>query len=357
MAHIESCQLYGLEEQLYTFNQERIDYANQKKLYHIEVELTNRCAAGCSYCIYGCTVNDDQFLEKNLLMKVMDEAALMGIREMYLGGGDPILHPDWYELACYAMDRGIKIALWTGGLLSKGHIDSIMKMDSEKLSCVGIHIDTVNQDAYSQINDYPNTLETKMESYRNLLAAGFPPKKVLPTLTLAKPIIPTIEETIDWFIDEMGACQVILCPIKPSGFKKEDQKFESGLSDIRKAREYLAKKLGKGWLIFGDTPIGTYYCRTNMALMVNGDLSSCGCLYPEYNLGNISKDNIKDVFERNRDFVTFSFPIKGKCGNCENNPHCIGCRGNAYMYLGDYMASDPRCWLNPEAKEYYLNQL
>ena len=354
MAHIDSCQFFGLENQLYTFNQERMEYANQQKLYHLEVELTNKCAAGCAYCIYGCTTKDDLFLERGVLAKVIDEAASIGVKEIYLGGGDPILHPDWHDIAGQAMSQGIGITLWTGGVLPKKVIQQIMKLDNERLICVGIHIDSVNQEDYNQVNFYPNTLALKMESYRSLLGAGFSLEKVMPTLTLTRPTMSHIEETIDWFIDEMGAKQIILCPFKPSGFKTEDRKFEPSLTDIRRAHEYLAKKLGKGWLMLGDTPIGTYFCRTNMALMVNGDLAPCGCFYPEHKIGNVYEGTLREAFEPNRELVSFSFNIKGKCGECENNPHCIGCRGNAYMFLGDYQASDPRCWLNPEAKEYYL---
>ena len=36
---------------------------------------------------------------------------------------------------------------------------------------------------------------------------------------------------------------------------------------------------------------------------------------------------------------------KAPCRTCSHNGECYGCRGNAFQVTGDYLASEPRCWV------------
>jgi radical SAM protein with 4Fe4S-binding SPASM domain len=38
--------------------------------------------------------------------------------------------------------------------------------------------------------------------------------------------------------------------------------------------------------------------------------------------------------------------LKGICGECNYKTVCGGCRGRALAYSGDYLAEDPRCFIN-----------
>ena len=87
----------------------------------------------------------------------------------------------------------------------------------------------------------------------------------------------------------------------------------------------------------------------------NGNVLPCDFL-PEFAVGNIFERSLTDIVEENKDVLTHQFEVKGYCAQCENNlvhDVCRGCRANAHIYLGDYQAADPCCWMNPEAKEYY----
>ena len=43
--------------------------------------------------------------------------------------------------------------------------------------------------------------------------------------------------------------------------------------------------------------------------------------------------------------------MKGPCASCEENASCYGCRGAAYQWTGDYLASDPCCWRNSDRQD------
>ena len=345
-----------VEESLFTVSEERRQYMEEKRLYQLEVEMTSRCAAGCSYCVTSSDTDADlPELSREVLLKLVDEACGIGVRSINWLGGDPLLHPDWFELVQYSLSKGMKAGVMTSGLISKQQARMLVELNGPNLEAVGVHIDTINPEVYSRINHYPRTLELKIQGYRNLLEAGFPPEKVWTTPTITRPMVETIEETVDWFFDEMKTG--VFCPaaFKPTGFGRKSPELEPSLSEVRRVHEYIARKKGPDWLQFGGTPFGTVYCRTSVCVFAEGDVSPCGVM-EDLRLGNIYHKPLGEILARSRDALLFIGEVEGYCGKCDRNPVCNGCRGNAYAYLGDMWASDPKCWLNPEAEEVYLQE-
>jgi len=78
-----------------------------------------------------------------------------------------------------------------------------------------------------------------------------------------------------------------------------------------------------------------------------GDLQPCG--YLEIKCGNVRDQGFKkawlssEVFNNLRDFSKY----KGKCGRCEFQAVCGGCRARAYALTGDYLAEEPYCTYVP----------
>lgn len=361
MSQITACQKPDLrariEGEYFALNQARKEYVDRKRIYSVDFEVTRRCAAGCSYCVTASDTSaaSEISLTREKMLDVLDQAWEMGVRATIWEGGDPLLHPDFFDALEYTLQKGMSACVLTSGLFSKRDARRFVELNSPLLEAVGVHIDSIVQEVYNRVNHLPGTLQKKVDAYRGLLEAGFPPEKVLACLTLTEPMIDSIEETIDWFVDEMGARELCLLPYIPMGFCGQDHgRFEVSLSSVRRANELVAEKLGQEWLQIGGSPLGSLVCKTNLAIHANGDVRPCGGMPPEMKVGNVHQESLRELFEKNREAITFNGKIQGKCGECENNALCIGCRGRARQYLGDMWASDPKCWLNPEAKETYL---
>jgi radical SAM protein with 4Fe4S-binding SPASM domain len=68
-------------------------------------------------------------------------------------------------------------------------------------------------------------------------------------------------------------------------------------------------------------------------------------------LGNIRQQPLAEILKNSeivQNLKNYRTTIKGPCGTCEKSEECYGCRGAAYQMTGDYLASDPTCWKNPE---------
>ena len=69
--------------------------------------------------------------------------------------------------------------------------------------------------------------------------------------------------------------------------------------------------------------------------------------------GEVRKDSFDTIMSRIRESETvrkLADPrnLKGKCGSCEFNVICGGCRASAYIYSGDMFAEDPHCPYEPK---------
>jgi MoaA/NifB/PqqE/SkfB family radical SAM enzyme len=331
----------------------RVECESRNEASMLCIEITNRCAGSCAFCFASSTdIKDSNTLPATLIMETIDAAKAIGIKEILFTGGDPLYHPQWFDLTTYALKKDMTVGIDINVMISKNIAKKLCQLEQSGLNLLITHLDTLNQSIYNQVHTNPKTMEQKIKGLYYLLEAGFPQEKMMSVITLSKPIIETIEETIDWLIDEMGMKYICICSLKGIGFGNDLRYLEPSLSDYRRAHEYHAKKLGEHWLRIGSTDFGKYFCRTYFQVHADGTVSPCNPLRETF-VGNIYDESLETIYKKHKDHLLCNYKIKGYCGSeCENRNICFGCRANAYYYLGDIQESDPKCWLNPSAPEY-----
>ena len=93
----------------------------------------------------------------------------------------------------------------------------------------------------------------------------------------------------------------------------------------------------------GGCPAGTHY----MGIRPNGDVTPCPYL-PVF-AGTLRSSKLEDLWTSSKLFVDIRqrTSLGGRCGECEMNGHCGGCRARAFGMSGDLMAEDPLCTHTP----------
>ena len=93
----------------------------------------------------------------------------------------------------------------------------------------------------------------------------------------------------------------------------------------------------------GGCPAGTHY----MGIRPNGDVTPCPYL-PVF-AGSLRSASLTDLWTSSELFtgIRRRSSLGGRCGACEMNAHCGGCRARAYGMTGDLMAEDPLCTHTP----------
>jgi radical SAM protein with 4Fe4S-binding SPASM domain len=84
-----------------------------------------------------------------------------------------------------------------------------------------------------------------------------------------------------------------------------------------------------------------------MGIRPNGDVTPCPYL-PVF-AGTLRSASLADLWTSSGLFADIRrrTSLGGRCGACEMNGHCGGCRARAYGMTGDLMAEDPLCTHTP----------
>ena len=129
-----------------------------------------------------------------------------------------------------------------------------------------------------------------------------------------------------------GSASARSAPARPRGSPGEGGPSSLGLPQIR---TYSGGA--------GGCPAGTHY----MGIRPNGDVTPCPYL-PVF-AGTLRTSSLADLWTSTELFadVRRRASLGGRCGACEMNGHCGGCRARAYGMTGDLMAEDPLCTHTP----------
>ena len=123
----------------------------------LRISLTDRCSLRCTYCMPAEGVPwlpGDRILSTPELLRVARVAAGLGIREVRLTGGEPLLRPDLVEvvrgMAAIESDTGagLEVSLTTNGVALAPVMDDLVAAGLQR---VNVSIDTLDRERYAAL--------------------------------------------------------------------------------------------------------------------------------------------------------------------------------------------------------------
>src|SRR6202044_410238 len=78
-------------------------------------ELTYACNLACVHCLSSSGRRDPDELSPAEARAVIDELSAMKVFYVNIGGGEPMLRPDFFDLVGYAVDRRVGVKFSTNG--------------------------------------------------------------------------------------------------------------------------------------------------------------------------------------------------------------------------------------------------
>jgi MoaA/NifB/PqqE/SkfB family radical SAM enzyme len=145
------------------------------KPHHAQWLVTRKC----NYRCVGCNVwkeQDKNELSTEEIKKGLDILKEVGIIELVLSGGDPLLRPDIGEIVDYASDRFVTTVYDNGSMAAK-KIDCLRKVDFVALS-----IDSLDEAKNDYIKATPGAWKTAMAAVETLQKEKIP-VSVTPTIS------------------------------------------------------------------------------------------------------------------------------------------------------------------------------
>ncbi len=173
-------------------------------------ELTYACNLACVHCLSSSGRRDPRELSTAEARGVVDELQKMQVFYVNIGGGEPTVRPDFWELLDYSIDHNVGVKFSTNGIkLDRRRAAQLARTDYVD---VQISLDGATADVNDHVRG-PGSYDTAMWALGNLADAGFGRPKISVVMTRQN-----VDQLDDFkaIADKFGA-QLRITRLRPSG--------------------------------------------------------------------------------------------------------------------------------------------
>ena len=337
----------------------------------ISWNLTQRCNLKCEHCyIEGGPIQKAMLageLNTEECFRVIDEICEINPEALLiLTGGEPLLRPDIFEIAAYAGKNGLWCVMGTNGVLVTERV--VDRMLAVGIRGVSLSLDSLDPTVHDRFRKVKGAWENTKNGSAVLRDKGLPfiIQTTIGTHNLGE--IPQIAR----FAHGLGAHVFNLFFLVPTGrgtFISDitPQQYEEVMGQMiavqkefdgkmlinakcaphyqrvlyeREPQSKFLKSFSAG---AGGCPAGTHY----VGIRPDGKVTPCPYL-PVYG-GSLKTSRFGEIWNDSPLFrqIRERKKLDGRCGSCEFNAACGGCRARAYGHSADVMAEDPWCVYQP----------
>src|SRR5262245_34934061 len=343
--------------------------------YVISWNLTYRCNLACEHCYLdaGATpqVGTENFADRSELgteecFRVIDEIAAFAPECVtILTGGEPLLRRDILEIVRRAADRGLWVVVGTNGVRITENV--ARRLADAGARGLSLSLDALDPDTHDRFRKVRGAWRNTVEGAEILNRTGLP---FIVQTTAGAHNLGELDAIADFAHDRLAAKVWNLYFLVPTGrgqfvsdispaqydevlasLYRIQRKYDRRMLVNAKCAPHYVKTMLENGLPpartysggAGGCPAGTHY----MGIRPNGDVTPCPYL-PVF-AGNLRSASLTDLWTSSELFagIRRRSSLGGRCGACEMNTHCGGCRARAYGMSGDLMAEDPLCTHTP----------
>lgn len=344
---------------------------------------TKTCNLKCRHCYMS---SDNKKYQNELTTQeaksFIDDLADFHVPVLLFSGGEPLIRPDFFELAEYAQAKGVRPTLSTNGTLITR--DVAQRIKDIGVGYVGISLDGL-QDVNDQFRGVEGAFQKAMEGIQNCVAVG---QRVGLRFTINHHNIQELENIFD-FIERENINRVCFYHLVYSGrgtaMKNQDVTAEESRRAmdiiIRRTKDFEDRGLEKEILTVDNHCDGVYmYLKAlaegndqqaaqikkyismnggNRSGIAFGEVDPFGYVHPDqftqhHTFGNVRDRKFSEIWQDTSNPIMAGLKdrkplLKGRCSQCRFLENCNGnFRTRAEAVTGDFWESDPSCYLTDE---------
>lgn len=344
---------------------------------------TKTCNLKCRHCYMS---SDNKKYQNELTTQeaksFIDDLADFHVPVLLFSGGEPLIRPDFFELAEYAQAKGVRPTLSTNGTLITREVAQRIK--DIGVGYVGISLDGL-QDVNDQFRGVEGAFQKAMAGIQNCVAVG---QRVGLRFTINHHNIQELENIFD-FIERENINRVCFYHLVYSGrgtaMKNQDVTAEESRRAmdiiIRRTKDFEDRGLEKEILTVDNHCDGVYmYLKAvlegndqqaaqikkyismnggNRSGIAFGEVDPFGYVHPDqftqhHTFGNVRDRKFSEIWQDTSNPIMAGLKdrkplLKGRCSQCHFLENCNGnFRTRAEAVTGDFWESDPSCYLTDE---------
>jgi mycofactocin radical SAM maturase len=317
-------------------------------------ELTYACNLACVHCLSSSGRRDPRELSTAEAKRVIDELERMQVFYVNIGGGEPTVRRDFWELLDYATAHSVGVKFSTNG--SRIDAGAAARLAASDYVDVQVSIDG----ATAAVNDAvrgPGSHAMALSALERLAVAGFEQPKI--SVVVTRHNVGQLDE-FKAIADHYGA-QLRITRLRPSGRGADVwDELHPTAAQQRQLYEWLLARgeevlTGDSFFhlsAYGEPLAGLNLCGAGRVVCLIdpvGDVYACPfAIHEEFLAGNVREPRgFAGVWRESELFRELRSPQSG--GACESCGHYDACRGGcmaAKFFTGLPLAGpDPECVL------------
>jgi pyrroloquinoline quinone biosynthesis protein E len=326
--------------------------------YTLVAELTHRCPLRCPYCSNPVELVGAE-IETRHWLRVIEQAAALGVAQLHFSGGEPLLRDDLEELVRAARTHGLYTNLITSGIpLDRERLSALREAG---LDCVQVSI----QDAEAARSDRiagARSFEQKLAVARWTRELGM---ALTINVVLHRENLDRIAEHIA-LAESLSAERIELANTQYHGWAQANRAAllpeRAQLERARTVAQAAAARLtGRMEVLFVLPDHFTPHPKACMGgwarryIVVAPDGVALPCHNARSIAGlewrNVRDQSLADIWNDSTAFQRFRGEawMPEPCKSCDKRAVDFGgCRCQAFALTGDAAATDPACSLSPQ---------
>jgi pyrroloquinoline quinone biosynthesis protein E len=328
--------------------------------YTLVAELTYRCPLRCPYCSNPINLQLAQTeLSTEQWRQVFSDAADLGVVQVHLSGGEPVVRKDLPTLIRHARHCDLYTNLITGGtLLTEERLQEFRDcgLDHVQLSIQDADRDTAELIAGVRSHD------KKLEVARLIKKLGFP---LTLNVVVHRRNIEHVPELIALGA-ELGAQRLELANSQYYAWALENrnallptqaQRDEAARIALEARERYRGTMeivfVQVDYLTTEPKPCMGGWARTYMCITPTGEVLPCHAAHiiPNLHFDSVRQQSLTTIWRESPALNAFRGDawMQEPCRSCpRKDKDFAGCRCQAFLLTGDAAATDPVCHLSPQ---------
>ena len=294
-----------------------------------QIEITNKCNLSCLHCFNnsGEPLSDELTTEE--ICSLIDVLSSMGVHRLTLTGGEPLVHPDLFEIVEHARKAPMTVTIFTNGtLITEEHVEKFKKVGVK----VAVSVDSCNEQTHDTFRGKKGALKRTLQGITLLRAAGL---SVTVSVSLSQLNKNELVDTLKYFREHnltdyqvaevstsgRGLDEVVITPEEYYQVLVEQLTYEKGVKKVKG----LAPKREDGCGI----------AQSLIYVKADGTILPCHTCCKDMGVGNVRDVDLAEFWDTNETLEMLRrirAEDDSNCRGCQYLHFCDGCIGNAFIF-------------------------
>jgi len=313
----------------------------------VSINITRQCNLHCKLCLSSSGKSDSGELTTEELFDLIDQMKKVDKPLLAIGGGEPLIRKDIFQVIAYARMNGIPVSIVTNSLL-------VTEQTAELLESLDLYTITVSIDGLEKNHDLvrgKGNFKRAIEKIK-ILRKYCKTTKLAMRVTVNTCNLKDCKKLIK-LAETLSFDTIRLTPALPLGRAKENQnllisqeQYIQFLKDCHgvksKIQVLLPDQSNKDPEMIRQGEFGCHCGKETCWITQTGELYPCIFFGKHYVAGNIRDESFLSLWKKAKEMVRLCG--NDTCNTCGNYKNCRGgCRSRALWLYNDINAIDPYC--------------